>query len=84
MLGSNASTGYQWGAGPTISDTSVLTQYEHNVVAATSTAVGAAGKDVWTFKPASKGTTTVSFGYSRPWEGGEKDEWTLVLTVVVK
>lgn len=83
-LGSNPTTGFQWDANPTISDTAVLSQYEHNFVSPTSTAAGAPGKDVWTFKPLKKGTATVSFNYSRPWTGGEKNQWTLQLTVVVK
>lgn len=83
-LGSNPTTGFQWDANPAISDAAVLSQYEHNFVSPTSTAVGAPGKDVWTFKPLKKGTATVSFSYSRPWEGGEKNQWTLNLTVVVK
>jgi len=83
-LGSNPTTGFQWGANPAISDPAVMSQYEHNFVAATSTAIGAPGKDVWTFKPIKTGTATISFDYSRPWEGGEKGQWTVELTVVVK
>ena len=83
-LGSNPTTGFQWGANPGISDATVLSQYEHNFVSPTTTLAGAPGKDVWTFKPLKTGTATVSFSYSRPWEGGEKDVWTVTLTVEVK
>jgi len=83
-LGSNPTTGFQWAANPTISDPTVIQQYEHNFVSATSTAAGAPGKDVWTFKPRKAGTTVISFDYSRPWKGGEKGQWTLELTLVVK
>jgi len=47
-------------------------------------APGTAGKKEWMFKTLKKGTTIVSMEYSRPWEGGEKGEWTFNLTVVVK
>jgi len=46
--------------------------------------VGAPGEEVWTFKALKKGTSTIALEYSRPWEGGEKGEWTLNLTVIVK
>ncbi|MFC1983316.1 protease inhibitor I42 family protein, partial [Chloroflexota bacterium] len=45
---------------------------------------GTPGQEVWTFKALKKGTTTVFMEYSRPWEGGEKGEWTFNLTVTVK
>jgi len=63
----------------------VLQQYEHNFLSPEAKGVvGASGKDVWTFKSLKKGTTIISFDYSRPWEGGEKGEWTVELTVVVE
>jgi len=83
-LSSNPTTGFQWGVNPGISDATVLSQYEHNFVSPTGTLVGAPGKDVWTFKSLKTGTATISFSYSRPWEGGEKDVWTVTLTVEVK
>jgi predicted secreted protein len=43
--------------------------------------VGAPGKEVWTF-PA--GTGNITMEYSRPWEGGEEAERTLLLTVAYK
>jgi len=49
-----------------------------------SPAPGTPGKEVWTFKTLKKGTTEVSMEYSRPWEGGEKAEWTFDLVVTVK
>ena len=45
---------------------------------------GTAGQEIWTFKALRPGTSTISMDYSRPWEGGEKGEWTFKLTVVVK
>jgi predicted secreted protein len=46
--------------------------------------VGAAGRDVWTFQALKKGTSNISIAYSRPWEGGEKGEWTFTAVVTVK
>ena len=84
-LGSNPTTGFQWSENPKIADNTVLEQYEHNFLSPEATGVvGASGKDVWTFKSLKKGTTIISFDYSRPWEGGEKGEWTVELTVVVE
>jgi predicted secreted protein len=42
------------------------------------------GQGVWTFKALKAGESTISLDYSRPWEGGEKGEWTFVLNVVVE
>lgn len=85
-LCANPTTGFQWGENAQISDNSVMSQYEHNYVApqGEEPLVGAPGKDVWTFKSLKKGTTTITMEYSRPWEGGEKGEWTYTLNVIVK
>ena len=84
-LCSNPTTGFQWNESTQISDPSVLQQYSHSFVAPQPRgALGAPGKDVWTFKTLNKGTSTISLEYSRPWEGGEKREWTYTLTVIVK
>ena len=40
-------------------------------------------KDVSTFKLLGRGISTTIFEYSKSREGGEKDEWSLGLTVVV-
>lgn len=86
-LCSNPSTGFQWEANPEISDESVIKQESHEfiqpLVDAGEMITGAPGKEVWGFKALSEGTATISFSYSRPWEGGEKDVWTLVITVTV-
>jgi inhibitor of cysteine peptidase len=83
-LCSNPTTGFQWSKNADIADETVLQQYEHNSIPPEGTEViGTAGKDVWSFKSMKAGTTTISFEYSRPWEGGEKGEWTFELNVVV-
>lgn len=82
-LASNPTTGFQWEE-VKIGDSSVITEYEHNYVPPEATGVvGASGKDVWIFKPLGRGTSTLIFEYSQLWEGGEKDDWTFALTVVV-
>ncbi len=88
-LGSNPTTGFRWSESAEISDQTVLQQTGHEFIApegegGSPPAPGTAGQEVWTFKALKKGTTEVSMEYSRPWEGGEKAEWTFVLTVVVK
>lgn len=84
-LCSNATTGFQWSESAQISDTTVVQQTDHKFVSPeTEGLVGAPGKEVWTFKALKKGTSTISMEYGRPWEGGEKGEWTFDLTVVVE
>jgi len=84
-LCSNPTTGFQWAKSAQISDQTVLEQVDHEFIPPEAKDVeGAAGKEVWTFKAFKKGTSSVSMEYSRPWEGGEKEAWTFVLTVVVK
>ncbi len=84
MLGSNPTTGFKWELAE-ITDESVLEYVDDEYVPPEDTGVvGAGGKEVWTFTALKKGTTEVSMEYGRPWEGGEKAEWTFVLTVVVK
>jgi inhibitor of cysteine peptidase len=82
-LGSNASTGYEW-AEATITDTNIITQADRNFVAPKTDMVGAAGTDVWTFDSLKEGTATIKFSYGRPWEGGEKDTYTLTINITVK
>ena len=86
-LCSNPTTGFLWSETAQISDQTVLEQVDHKFVSPESEPPpppGTPGQEVWTFKALKKGTSTVSMEYSRPWEGGEKGEWTFVLTVVVK
>ena len=84
-LGSNPTTGFQWSENATnFSAFIAIKQVSHEYVAPNSQQLGAAGKEVWTFEALKEGTTTISMEYSRPWEGGEKAEWTYKLTVTVK
>ena len=83
-LCSNPSTGFAWEE-VKIENESIIRQTERNHVSSESLGVvGASEKEVWSFNSGTSGTTTLIFEYSRPWEGGEQDEWTVGLTVVVK
>lgn len=87
---SNPTTGFQWSGTAQISDQTVLQQIDHEFVApggqigCAPPAPGTPGQEVWIFEALKEGTSSVSLEYSRPWEGGEKGEWTFNLTVVVK
>ena len=88
-LCSNPTTGFLWSETAQIGDLTVLEQAEHEFIPPEATgdkppAPGTSGKEVWTFKALKKGMTEASMEYSRPWEGGEKGEWTFNLTVIVK
>jgi len=83
-LCSNPTTGSQWTESPKNSDSSVLRQKEHKFISPDTNLPGAAGKQTWSFEALKKGTTTILFEYSQPWEGGEKSLWTLTANVVVK
>jgi predicted secreted protein len=82
-LDSNPTTGYQWQEAR-IGDESVLSQYSRQFVEPETGAIGAPGKDVWTFKSLERGTSTLQFKYCRPWAGGEENEWIVELNVTVK
>jgi len=85
-LCSNPTTGFEWESA-TITDQTVLQQVDHKFISPESEPLpppGTPGQEVWTFKALKKGTSTVSIDYSRPWEGGERGEWTFALTVTVK
>ncbi|MFC2001721.1 DUF4382 domain-containing protein [Chloroflexota bacterium] len=85
-LCSNPTTGFQWESA-NISAQAVLEQVDHEFISPESEPPpppGTPGQDVWTFKALKAGTSTISIDYSRPWEGGEKAEWTFILTVIVK
>jgi len=76
-LGSNPTTGFQWSEQAQISDPTVLKQINHEYISPESeSAAGTPGQEVWTFEVLKEGESTISMEYSRPWEGGEKAEWT--------
>jgi len=83
-LGSNPSTGYSW-EDPVIGNSATVEQASYEYVAPTGTLlIGAPGTDVWVFNGKATGTTTIQFGYSRPWETGEPDTFILLITITVE
>lgn len=81
-LASNVTTGYSWSLTEN-SDSSVLSETGNEYIAPQTTLIGAGGTEEWTFQALKKGTSTISMGYSRPWESTPPAE-TFNLTVVVK
>ena len=81
-LCSNQTTGFKWEY--EMSNENVLNEEDYDFEEPKGDVTGAAGIEVWTFEAISKGTTEVSMEYSRPWEGGEKAEWTYIMTVIVE
>jgi len=89
VLCSNPTTGFRWSESAIISNQTVIEQTGHEFVSPEakgniSPAPGTPGQEIWTFKALEEGESAISMEYSRPWEGGEKGEWTFVLTVTVK
>ncbi len=87
-LCSNPTTGFQWSENAEIGDAAVLEQLSHEFIAPKGSdkknpPPGASGKEVWTFRALTGGTTSVSMEYSQPWQDGEKGAWTFALTVTV-
>jgi predicted secreted protein len=83
-LGSNQSTGYQWGEAD-INNTNVITQVNHTYDAPQNTeVVGAAGQEVWEFDAGNSGAAVIRMDYSREWEGGEKATYVMTINVTVK
>jgi inhibitor of cysteine peptidase len=88
-LDSNATTGFIWTEQAKIADGNILKQTGHEYIAPranddTKPVAGMSGIEEWWFTAGRTGVTTATMSYSRPWEGGEKDVRTFVLTVIVK
>ena len=82
-LCSNPTTGFQWTY--QITGGTVIKEEDHDFEEPEDKGlIGTAGKEVWTFEAVEKGTAEVRMEYSRPWEGGEKTEWTYTMTVTVE
>ena len=87
VLCSNPTTGFRWDEEAQVSDSSILKQEVHEFVGPESEPPpppGTPGLESWTFQTLNPGTSTINVEYSRPWEGGEKGEWTFTLDVNVK
>lgn len=83
-LPSNPTTGFRWELA-NISSTAMLAQDgESEYVLPESTAIGAGGQEIWSFKALKRGTVSVSLVYSQSWEGGTKGAWTFTGDVTVR
>jgi inhibitor of cysteine peptidase len=82
-LCANPTTGFQWEE-MEIDDPDVVEQTDRDYQALDSDALGASGREVWTFRALEAGQTTLASTYGQPWEGGIKDEWTFTLAVTVE
>jgi inhibitor of cysteine peptidase len=84
-LGSNPTTGYSWEETAQVADPVILEITSIKMLTPEGKGiVGAAGSQSFTFRALEKGNTKIKLDYSRPWEGGEKDEWTCEVEVNVK
>lgn len=88
-LDSNATTGFSWTEQAKIADGNILKQTGHEYIAPrvkddNNPVAGMSGIEEWWFAAGRTGVTTATMSYSRPWDGGEKDARTFVLTVIVK
>ncbi|MFC2014984.1 protease inhibitor I42 family protein [Chloroflexota bacterium] len=86
-LCSNPTTGLEWWEEAQISVPSVLKQQNHEFRGQESEPPpppGTPGQEIWTFKALQQGSSEIYLEYGRPWEGGEKREWTCTINVVVK
>lgn len=83
-LGSNYTTPYRWTPDTKIGDASIVKQVSHQFVQPTSDALGAPGKEEWTFAALRPGTTTVSTSYTSFVDKDAKPACTYTLTVTVQ
>jgi inhibitor of cysteine peptidase len=81
-LCSNATTGFQWSY--EMGGDTVLKEEDYDFEEPESDALGAAGKETWTFEAIESGTTIIFMEYSQPWEDGIKGEWLYKIIVVVE
>ena len=86
-LGSNPTTGYGW-ALVNISDESVLQEVSNEFVLDPTPPEGpisgGSGKEIWTFKALSEGTSTIFMEYIQPWMEGVEPEATFNISVTVE
>ncbi len=78
FLDSNPTTGYSWQAA---FDDSFLELMNHSFDPDPSGAIGAGGKERFTFLPIRAGETTIHMSCKRPWESGSADERSFVILI---
>jgi inhibitor of cysteine peptidase len=83
-LPSNATTGFRWVLTGFSSEGVLAQDGDSEYVLPESTALGASGQEIWSFKTLKRGTTSIYLEYSQSWEGGAKKAWTFTAAVTVK
>ena len=83
-LCSNPTTGFQWSEVPTISNQNVLKQTYQKFTPPETGKGGASGTEEWGMRILKEGNSTLIWEYSRPWDGGEKAEWSVTATVTAE
>jgi inhibitor of cysteine peptidase len=82
VLESNPTNGYSWELSQPL-DKNYIALISAKYVPGQSKLIGAAGKEVWTFKALKPGKPVISFSYLRPWEKDEqpadKKEFRLII-----
>lgn len=81
-LCSNRTTGFEWELKEITGKEDMLSLKESEYFPPEDEgAVGATGKEVWTFGVYRKGSGNITMEYSQPWEDGTKANWTYHLEV---
>jgi len=81
-LESNPTTGYRWQFADK-PDEKIVRFISSEYKAPETKLVGAGGNEVWTFKAAGKGKTTINLIYVRPWEKDTPPARTATVIIVV-
>ena len=82
-LESNMTTGYRWQLASSI-DKNTLIVVGLKYIVPKSKAVGAGGKEEWTFKALKPGKITVIFNYLRSWEKNKPPAKTKTFAILIK
>ncbi len=84
-LPSNPSTGFSWSVtAPEPGNVELVGEPTYVPPGSTSPVVGAAGTQVFTFRPFEAGTDTLTMGYARSFEPGVAPAETFSVTITVK
>ncbi len=82
-LDSNATTGYSWKLAADL-DGKVIELLGSRYVEPASNALGAAGKEVWSYRAAGAGKATIVLAYAQPWDTTSAPAQTAEFSVTVK
>jgi predicted secreted protein len=84
VLEANHTTGYQWQLAEPLDDSMLeIMNTQYAKTSGEGTAVGAGGKETWTFEPIGLGDAKISLELVRPWETGIKPAEEKVFSVTV-